>query len=86
VDRIGPKSRIVELARNIEGTIIQMSASYWPKQVAQVLHQVLGFQHPLLTMLDGDIESYLKDKLSELPLEQFLGQLHIATEVIAEEI
>jgi hypothetical protein len=71
VDRIGTKSRIVSLAQAIDGTIIQMSANYWPQQVAQVLQRVFGFEHPLVDMRQGDIGDYLKDRIAQVPLEQF---------------
>lgn len=31
VDRIGRDSRILEMARAVNGTIVQMSATYWPQ-------------------------------------------------------
>lgn len=49
-----------------------MSASYWPKKVAQILHQVLGLNHPLLKMKESEIEQYLKTQLATVPFEQLL--------------
>jgi hypothetical protein len=72
VDRIGPKSGIQELAEDIDGTIVQMSASYWPKRIALILNGLLGFQHPLITMGDDEIDDYLKEKLVEVPLRDFI--------------
>lgn len=37
VDRIGQNSRIKELASAINGEIVQMSMSYWVKEIAQIL-------------------------------------------------
>ena len=31
VDRIGANSRIERMAEEVQGTIIQMSAGYWPR-------------------------------------------------------
>lgn len=73
VDRIGTKSRIERLAQEVEGTIIQMSASYWPQQVARELNRVLGFKHKLLNMKQSQIESFLKRELQKTPLEKFIG-------------
>lgn len=70
---IGSNSRIVELAAAINGTIIQMSAGYWPQQVAKELNRALGFQHELVDMDRSQIDAFLKRKLSEVPLEQFIG-------------
>lgn len=73
VDRIGANSRIERLAQEVEGRIIQMSASYWPQLVAQELHRVLGFKHELLRLKPADIEPFLKRKLQQAPLESFIG-------------
>lgn len=73
VDRIGRKSRIVELAKAINGTIIQMSSSVWPTQVAQVLRQVIsGYDHPLAHMGPVDALDYVRRELAAVPLEPFL--------------
>lgn len=73
VDRIGVNSRIERMAEEVQGTIIQMSAGYWPKQVVQVLNQTIGFRHDLSHMNDGEIEKYLQKAMRKVPLEQFIG-------------
>ncbi len=73
VDRIGANSRIEMLAQEVGGTIIQMSASYWPKQVAQVLHKSLGFKHAILSMDNGQIEAFLQKQMKTVPLQDFIG-------------
>lgn len=73
VDRIGANSRIEQLAQIAEGTIIQMSAGYWPQQVAQELHRALNFKHKLLTLRPAEIEPFLKRSLQRTPLERFIG-------------
>lgn len=73
VDRIGENSRIEKLAEDVGGKIVQMSASFWPKKIAQILNQVLGFRHPLLKMKESEIEQYLKKQLATVPFEQLLG-------------
>jgi len=72
VDRIGPNSRIEELARKMEGTIVQMSAAYWPQQVARVLSRTLGFKHDLVKMGQGQIQDFLESKIRDVPLENFI--------------
>ncbi|NJM41872.1 MAG: CfrBI family restriction endonuclease [Anaerolineae bacterium] len=72
VDRIGESSNIETLARSIDGTIIQMSASYWPQLVAKELSRVVGFKHPLINMPLSKIEAYLRDKLRNVPLMDFV--------------
>jgi hypothetical protein len=72
VDRIGERSNIEHLAQEIGGTIIQMSAGYWPQKVARTLNRILGFEHVLIEMEQDDIEDYLKQKLQEVSLASFL--------------
>lgn len=73
VDRIGANSRIETLAQEVGGTIIQISASYWPKQVASVLQKSLGFKHPILAMDSGQVEVFLREKMPNVPLQDFIG-------------
>jgi hypothetical protein len=73
IDRIGANSRIEHLAQEVQGTIIQMSAGYWPQRVATVLHESLGFKHELVNMEYSKIEAYLADKIRTVPLEDFIG-------------
>jgi hypothetical protein len=72
VDCVGRRSRIARLAQEIGGTIIQMNMGYWPRQVAQVLHQEIGFEHELLTMEEAQIAAYLKSRLQKVPLQDFI--------------
>lgn len=72
VDKIGRDSRVEAAARKIAGRIIQMSASYWPQEVARELHNTVNFEHPLLHMPDNEIENYLREKLELAPIEQFI--------------
>lgn len=73
VDRIGANSSIESLAQKIGGTIIQMSASYWPKQVAHVLQETLGFKHAILQMDNGQMDDFLRKQMPSVPLEDFVG-------------
>ncbi len=73
VDRIGANSRIETLAQEVGGTIIQMSASYWPKQVAQVLQKSLDFKHSILGMNNGQVEVFLREQMPGVPLQDFIG-------------
>ncbi len=73
VDRIGANSRIEQLAKEVGGTIVQMSLAYWPQQVAHELSRVLGYEHPLTKMEQSEISAYLRTRLYEVPLEDFLG-------------
>ncbi|MBM4019183.1 MAG: CfrBI family restriction endonuclease [Planctomycetes bacterium] len=72
VDRIGPNSRIQELARRVRGTIVQMSAAYWPQEVARILSALLGFKHELVKMRQEGIHDFLRRRMREVLLEEFL--------------
>jgi hypothetical protein len=73
IDRIGRNSSIEGLAKRVDSTIIQMSASYWPQQVARVLNQTLGLKHALVDMRQDLIGDFLQHKLAQVPLEDFIG-------------
>lgn len=77
VDRIGRSSRIVEMARAVNGTIVQMSATFWPLQVAAILHDTLGFEHELLSIPQEQAEDYLREKLFTMPIESFVANLPV---------
>lgn len=72
VDRIGKGSKIKELARHADGDIVQMSMAYWPKEVAAILHDKMGFDHPLITMPRPEIKAYLAEAIKTVPLADFL--------------
>jgi hypothetical protein len=87
VDRIGGNSRIETLAREVGGTIVQMSASFWIRQVVQVLNASLGFEHPLLTMNDDQVEAFLREQILQVPLEDFIGlSNHFAPHYVRESM
>jgi hypothetical protein len=50
-----------------------MSAGYWIRQVVQVLHTSLGFEHALLAMDDDQVEAFLREQIQQAPLEDFIG-------------
>ena len=72
VDRIGERSRIQEMAAEIDGTIIQMSMTHWVKEVAQTLHETTGFEHEIIKMKNHETLCYIKEKLKEVELRDFI--------------
>ncbi|MBI3319966.1 MAG: CfrBI family restriction endonuclease [Candidatus Omnitrophica bacterium] len=82
VDRIGERSRIVEQARAINGTIIQMSMSYWPKVLAQALQEKTDYHAALIDVPDSKVESWLRKEMDKVTLEQFV---EATSTLIAEE-
>ncbi len=55
-DTIGKGSRINQLAERINGNIVQMSMTYWPKEVASVLHEKMGYSHEILKIKNSEIQ------------------------------
>lgn len=84
VDRLGRDSRVERLAKEIQGDIVQMSATYWPQAVAGLLHEKLGYEHELAYMGQAKIEAYLKEKLQAVPLEGFIKHLPV-NKILEEE-
>ena len=72
VDQIPSRSRIVEMAKALDAIIIQMSGSYWPQAVAYHLNQVLGFEHAILHISQLDIGQYIRQKLNDVPINDFI--------------
>ena len=72
VDRIGAKSRIEDIAKKINGNIVQMSGAYWPVQIAKILKDTYGYDNKILKIPSEDISDYLKTKLDSIKLEKLL--------------
>jgi hypothetical protein len=49
-----------------------MSMGYWVRLLAQELERQTGYKHELAYIPDEDMEDYLKAKLAEVPIEQFV--------------
>lgn len=81
VDRIGKRSQLPQAAQAVDGRIVQMSASYWPQEVAGILHETLGFEHELVNMKAADVDDYLAEALKRVSLEAFLAGDEYAVEV-----
>jgi hypothetical protein len=85
VDRIGPRSRIRDLAREIDGTILQMSASFWPRELGEQLEDVIsGFESPLSGVADGGMPDLISRSLATAPFERIL-QIEEEEEELEEE-
>lgn len=72
IDRIGEGSRIVEMAKAIDGTIIQMSMAYWVQEVAKVLLQKLGYKHPIVKMTPDESLDYIEKQMKGINLKAFI--------------
>jgi hypothetical protein len=72
IDRIGEKSRIETMAKEINGTIIQMSMSYWPKQLAKTLKEKTGHKSNILKINDEQLSDYLYEQVQKINFNNFL--------------
>ena len=72
VDRIGDRSRITSMAQQIDGDIVQMSMTYWVKEVVAVLHKRIKFYHPILKMDGENSIDYIIDKMKQIDIKQFV--------------
>jgi len=73
VDRIGEGSRINELARRIDGNIIQMSMNYWVKEICQILKKTIGFDHKILKLSNEDSLEFINNEMQKINLNDFVG-------------
>ncbi len=71
VDRIGDKSRIKTLAKEIKGEIVQMSMSFWIREIAQILNRQAGFKHPILKMTDAESLLFIRQEMTKIDLKLF---------------
>ena len=72
VDRIGPGSRLPQLAQNMGGNIVQMSGSYWPRVIAQLVNSISRDQDYLATCPDSEVPSLMKERFEAVDLSKFL--------------
>ncbi|MBI3738598.1 MAG: CfrBI family restriction endonuclease [Chloroflexi bacterium] len=72
VDRLPDTSKTRKAASKIGAEIIQMSMQYWPRDLAQRLDKRLAYKHELRSMPDEAIGEYLKTRLADIRIEEFL--------------
>lgn len=72
VDRVGERSTLVEQAETINGTIVQMSMSYWPKELAKALQRRMGYRAALLRVPDAQVDAWLRKKVDATDIESFV--------------
>jgi len=72
VDRIGEGSRIVEMAKQINGNIVQMSMAFWVKEVALILNEKMKFQHQMVELPNKKSIDYIKNKMKNIDITKFI--------------
>ena len=74
VDRVGRRSRIVDLAEEVGGTIIQMSASDWGKTLGDCLADVLdGYASPLSSLDHSGYAAAIRSGVDQAPFESIFN-------------
>jgi CfrBI restriction endonuclease len=84
VDRLPKTGKTEKLAERINAEIVQMSMQYWVKEVAGKLHERFGIKHEIEQLDNGKVRPYLEDRLSTIPVQDFLTG--VSTEAIVEEV
>jgi len=72
VDRIGDRSRIVEMAKSIDGDIVQMSMTYWVKDICEILGNRINFRHKILQLSGAQTLKYVECKMQDIDLKEFI--------------
>lgn len=73
VDTIGANSKIMNMAREIGGYLLQMSRTYWVRELAAIIKQNFTFyQNPLLKLPPAASTAWIKKNASKLNLNIFL--------------
>lgn len=73
IDTIGDNSRAFKIANEQQNYLIQMSGTYWVKELAEDIHEVdPSFDNPLLHMTNEESIDYLKKEMPKIELSTFL--------------
>jgi chemotaxis protein CheY-P-specific phosphatase CheC len=72
VDRIGKGSRIVDMAKDIDGEIVQMSMACWVRSIAKILHDTVGLSHEIINMSDKNTIAYVRSAMQCVDLRKFI--------------
>ena len=72
VDRIGENSRIIELAKEIDGVMIQMSMTNWVYQIAREIYERHGYRSQILDFRPEASTAFIREKMKDVNLEQFV--------------
>ena len=74
VDRVGKGSKVEDLANQIDGELVQMSASYWIRNVALIMKKTLkDFDHPVIRIKDHEMSDYIRKELGKVDISKFIS-------------
>lgn len=74
VDNIGDRSRIQEMAQNINGNILQMRENYWVYDLARLLKDKCGYESPILSMTKEQSLGYIDKAMKNVDLRRYVGK------------
>lgn len=78
IDSIGESSRAKRIADETGGFLIQMSGSYWVKELAEAIYSVDGtFENPLIHMSNEESIEYIRKEVPKIDLSKFLSAVDI---------
>ena len=72
VDNIGENSRITEMAKAIDGTILQMRENYWVYSLALTLEKKCNYRSDILNKTKEESLSFIDAKMKTVNLGEFL--------------
>ncbi len=77
VDRLPATSKTIKAATSANAIIVQMSMSYWLKELAQKMKEVYEVESEILTISESELEEYIDNKLQEIDVSQFAVDIDI---------
>ena len=78
VDRIGEKSRITEMAKDINKChIVQMSMSNWVKELSNILYEDFNYKTPFWGQSDTYILDYIQNEIEKMDMSLFLNNITV---------
>ncbi len=77
VDRLPRTSKTEAAAKLIGAEIVQMSMQYWPKTLCHLLNERFGFKHELQGVPDSELNTYFKERMKAIPVQDFLNTLSL---------
>lgn len=87
VDTIGARSRIPRLAQEAGASVVQMSASYWPRDLGAELAEIFEeYASPFEDLDEAEIDAYIKERMKTAPFHEILGTVAKAQEADSDAL
>ena len=72
IDRLGKNSRTEDMAKAINGHVVQMSNPTWVRDVAKILQKKCGYCHPVSSMTNAQLTAYIKKEAMKVDITPFI--------------